>query len=110
MLEKTGMSDKVHSLKNGVNTYVYKNFDEEGFQPSGGEAQKIALCRAAFKDADIIILDEPTQLLIPKQRMRFITDLMKLQEDALPFILLTGWPVPGFVTGSLCLKREKSVR
>ena len=66
MLEKTGMSDKVHSLKNGVNTYVYKNFDEEGFQPSGGEAQKIALCRAAFKDADIIILDEPTAALDPK--------------------------------------------
>lgn len=66
LLEKTGMSDKVHSLKNGVNTYVYKNFDEEGFQPSGGEAQKIALCRAAFKDADIIILDEPTAALDPK--------------------------------------------
>ena len=65
------------------------------------------MCRAAFKDADIIILDEPTAALDPKQRMRFITDLMKLQEDALPFILLTGWPVPGFVTGSLCLKREE---
>ena len=52
--------------ENGVNTNVYKNFDEEGFQPSGGEAQKLALCRAAFKEADIIILDEPTAALDPK--------------------------------------------
>ena len=66
LLEKTGLSAKVKSLKNGVNTYIFKNFDEEGFQPSGGEAQKIALCRAAFKDADIIILDEPTAALDPK--------------------------------------------
>lgn len=66
LLEKTGLSSKVNSLKKGVHTYVYKNFDPEGFQPSGGEAQKIALCRAAFKDADIIILDEPTAALDPK--------------------------------------------
>ena len=66
LLKKVGLGAKVETLKYGVNTNVYKNFDEEGFQPSGGEAQKLALCRAAFKEADIIILDEPTAALDPK--------------------------------------------
>lgn len=65
-IEQFGLSPRVKTLKQGIHTSVYKNFDEEGFQPSGGEAQKIALCRAAFKNADIIILDEPTAALDPK--------------------------------------------
>ncbi len=65
-IEQFGLSPKVKTLKHGIHTHVFKNLDEEGFQPSGGEAQKIALCRAAFKDADIVILDEPTAALDPK--------------------------------------------
>ncbi len=65
-IDKFGLSSRVKTLKHGIHTNVYKNFDEEGFQPSGGEAQKIALCRAALKDADVIILDEPTAALDPK--------------------------------------------
>ncbi len=65
-INQFGLSSKVSTLKHGIHTHVFKNFDEEGFQPSGGEAQKIALCRAALKDADIVILDEPTAALDPK--------------------------------------------
>lgn len=61
-----GLSSRVKTLKHGIHTNVFKNFSEDGFQPSGGEAQKIALCRAALKDADIVILDEPTAALDPK--------------------------------------------
>jgi ABC-type multidrug transport system fused ATPase/permease subunit len=39
---------------------VGRTFDEQGFEPSGGEAQKIALARALCKDAPIVVLDEPT--------------------------------------------------
>lgn len=65
-IRQFGLSSRVETLKNGIHTNVFQNFDEEGFQPSGGEAQKIAICRAAFKDADIVILDEPTAALDPK--------------------------------------------
>lgn len=44
---------------------LYKDFDEEGVEISGGEAQKIALAVALYKDAPIIILDEPTAALDP---------------------------------------------
>ena len=42
-----------------------KDFDELGYEISGGESQKIALARATYKNAKILILDEPTAALDP---------------------------------------------
>ncbi|MDR1689126.1 MAG: ATP-binding cassette domain-containing protein, partial [Clostridiales bacterium] len=53
-------------LPKGIHTLVYRNFDDEGFEPSGGEGQKIALARALFKNAPIVILDEPAAALDPR--------------------------------------------
>ena len=44
---------------------LYRDFDEKGITISGGEAQKIALARALYKDAPYLILDEPTAALDP---------------------------------------------
>lgn len=66
LLEESGLKDKINSLDAGIHTFVYKNFDESGFEPSGGESQKIAIARAVYKDAPIVILDEPTSALDPR--------------------------------------------
>lgn len=66
LLCSSGLQDKIEKLPNGVQTYVYKNFSENGFEPSGGEGQKIALARAIYKNAPIMILDEPTSALDPR--------------------------------------------
>lgn len=47
------------------NTVIYKDIDENGVDVSGGEAQKLALARALYKDAPIVVLDEPTAALDP---------------------------------------------
>lgn len=66
VLRYVGFDEKLDKLPKGIETAVFKNFDETGFEPSGGEGQKIALARALYKDAPIVILDEPTAALDPR--------------------------------------------
>lgn len=65
LLEQVGLKDKITSLEKGYDTMLFKFFDENGIEPSGGEQQKIAIARALFKKAPVVILDEPTAALDP---------------------------------------------
>ncbi len=64
-LENANIKDRAERLPNKENTYLYKDLDENGVEISGGEAQKLALARALYKDAPIVVLDEPTAALDP---------------------------------------------
>lgn len=64
-LRDAGFGIRLDKLPHGLSTSLYKNFDENGVDISGGEAQKIALARALYKDAPFMILDEPTAALDP---------------------------------------------
>lgn len=64
-LEKAGFSERLAKLENGIETYLYKDYQKDGVEVSGGEAQKIAIARALYKDALFIVLDEPTAALDP---------------------------------------------
>ncbi len=64
-LQEVGFGERYAEMAKGLDTPIYKNFDDEGVNVSGGEAQKIALARALYKDAPFIILDEPTAALDP---------------------------------------------
>ncbi len=64
-LEIAGFNNRYIDMQKGLNTPIYKDFDEDGVEISGGEAQKIALARALYKDAPFIVLDEPTAALDP---------------------------------------------
>lgn len=59
-LNKAGFAEKLKQMQNGLETYLYKDYDKDGVNVSGGEAQKIAIARALYKDAPFIVLDEPT--------------------------------------------------
>jgi ABC-type multidrug transport system fused ATPase/permease subunit len=64
-LNEAGLKEDMKKLPKGIYTSIYKSFDEEGIEFSGGQSQKIAIARAIFKDAPIVILDEPTAALDP---------------------------------------------
>jgi ATP-binding cassette subfamily B protein len=63
-LEQADAADIVKRMPKQLDTYLYK-YLEDGVEISGGEAQKIALARALYKDAPVVILDEPTAALDP---------------------------------------------
>jgi ATP-binding cassette subfamily B protein len=64
-LSMAGLGERVGSRSKGLDTPLYKDFEEDGVEISGGEAQKIALARALYKNAPFIVLDEPTAALDP---------------------------------------------
>lgn len=64
-LHNAGFGERFNRLPRGLETVLYKDFDEKGVNISGGEAQKIALARALYKNAVFIVLDEPTAALDP---------------------------------------------
>lgn len=63
-LDKAGMLQRVERMEKGLETGLYQQ-KEDGVEISGGEGQKLAIARALYKDAPIIILDEPTAALDP---------------------------------------------
>lgn len=62
---RAGLGDRLKEMENGIETCLYKHFDEQGVEISGGEAQKLCLARAIYKGAPFIVLDEPTASLDP---------------------------------------------
>ena len=64
-LAKAGFSGRLASMPMGLDTPLNQNYDEGGVEISGGEAQKLALARALYKDAPVVVLDEPTAALDP---------------------------------------------
>ncbi len=64
-LSQAGLGERLKQMPEGADTYLYKDMDRAGVEISGGEAQKIALARALYKDAPFIVLDEPTAALDP---------------------------------------------
>jgi ATP-binding cassette subfamily B protein len=64
-IEKADLTEKVASLPNKEDTYITQMFDLSGVQLSGGETQKMMLARALYKNAPLLVLDEPTAALDP---------------------------------------------
>lgn len=64
-IHRAGLDELLEKLPDGLDTYVYQHFDQSGIDISGGEAQKMEIARAVYKDAPFVIMDEPTAALDP---------------------------------------------
>lgn len=77
-LQAAGLKEKLETLPKGVKTEVLKVIYDDGVDFSGGEKQKIALARALYKDAPVVVLDEPTAALDAVAESRLYEDFDKL--------------------------------
>lgn len=80
-LRKSTFAGKLATLEKGIDTPLTREFEDDGVQLSGGEAQKIAIARAFYQDADLIILDEPSSALDPNAEYELNRALYEYAED-----------------------------
>lgn len=80
-LKKVGFEERLQTMEKGLDTCLYRDRDANGVQISGGEAQKIAMARALYKNAAFIILDEPTAALDPIAEYEVYTRFNDIVED-----------------------------
>jgi len=80
-LVEAGLGKKLDQLPYDVNTEILRIFHEDGIDLSGGEKQKLALARAVYKDAPVVILDEPTAALDPIAEGELYKEFDKLIKD-----------------------------
>lgn len=64
-LKQADLEEKIKSMPKGIDTLLIKDVNDEAVELSGGETQKFMLARALYKDAPVLILDEPTAALDP---------------------------------------------
>lgn len=80
-LERAGFGRRLAELSKGLDTCLYRDFEDGGVEVSGGEAQKIALARVLYRDAPFIVLDEPTAALDPEAEAEVYTRFNDIVED-----------------------------
>lgn len=64
-IEKSGLRKKINELPLKEKTPLFRSYDDDGVELSGGEAQKLGIARSLYKDSKVVILDEPTAALDP---------------------------------------------
>lgn len=92
------MDEVAQKFRDGLNTLLVAEVDEEAVNLSGGQVQKLMLARAIYKNAPILLLDEPTAALDPIAEKIFIFNIMKWQKERCLSLFHIDWQVQFFVT------------
>lgn len=81
LIKEVGLEEKVRELPLGIESRFGKDYDKDGIEMSGGQAQKIAIARALYKKASMVILDEPASALDPIAEAEIYEKFNGLVED-----------------------------
>lgn len=76
----TGADTFIENYKDGYETNLSKMFFNDAIEPSGGQWQKIAVSRAVYSDAQVLVLDEPTAALDPKSEVKMFDTFKNISE------------------------------
>ena len=76
-LVRAGFGERLSGMRDGTETYLSGEFSPDGTALSGGEAQKLALARALYRDAPFLVLDEPTAALDPVSEYELYRDFSR---------------------------------
>lgn len=85
-IRKAGFGKRLDTMPDGIQTNIYK-LEQNGVEISGGEAQKLAIARALYKDAPWVILDEPTSALDPVSEHEIYLRFSELVEEKTAFYI-----------------------
>lgn len=87
VLKKAGIFERIEGLPNGAKTKMVKEINEEATNFSGGEQQKLLLAKCLYKNAPILILDEPTAALDPIAENQLYVQYNELAENKTSFFI-----------------------
>lgn len=80
-LRHSGLADRVNAMPKGLDTQLTTEFEKDGVDLSGGESQKLAIGRVFYKDAGLIILDEPSSALDPIAEYQLNHSMLEATEN-----------------------------
>lgn len=84
---ESGVSEFYEKFTHGLNTYITKQFSDDGVELSGGQHQKLALCRTYFKDAQFYIFDEPAAALDADAEDRVLQNFSRISDGKTGIII-----------------------
>lgn len=86
-LQKAGIDGKINSLEKKENTYMVKDVYKDAADFSGGEKQKLLLAKAIYKNAPVLILDEPTAALDPIAENELYLKYNEMTDNKISFFI-----------------------